>query len=1030
MQTPSNLTHTASDLLSYEPFIRSIARSLISNEDQIGDVVQETWLRALKKPSREAGSIKSWLGRVTRNLALDQKRREGARKTREVAAARDESVLDDEKDLTLHSKIVEGVLTLEEPYKSVVILHYYRGMKLAEVARKLDRNSATVRSQLKRAHDMLRGKLDSDYGGDRATWMALCVPLASKHAGVSASGVAVKVAVLLMVAAAIVAGSRAWMDDSNANIEHETAVLAGPEGAQRVNPNSEIAATRELSADRTALSVGEHILVTLDGEPVEGADVWCLDATLVTQEAVETDPSIQMDVEKLFATLGTHVKSDKDGMVQLERPGGEFALLAAKGSYRKTLGASQTTASRIAIELEKVAAIYARVLDQSNEPVSDVPVVICATSFDPPQGMDIDSHSFDMFTRRTDSPTGVAVFRGIEELSITELDGVPRSGLEFPWGVRLRIPGLESQVNEARLHADSDEPVVLRLPPTGSLIVRSVDTNGKTLLVPGSVTVQGVGGSKNYLTEALVDGVARFPFVAVGSQLEVTLAIPELGVNRKRDCGGPAKDGGTRTLNVHRPASAELTGQLVSPTGEPLADAKVRLSVFDEDYRKVHWAELKTDATGAFSAEVRPELIGNRVRITVVRYGSAPGVAVAELEDLTSLSPSTTDLGVVHLRKYRRGITGRCVDTKGSPLAGIELTAQQLPGFDGSGATTNAKGRFSLPGIFPDVATINTRKGTDLILPEPHFVGNEQHDIELVLIQGGSIDGAIAVSDEMEPGQVTVLAYDESQTSPTGISYSALTSCDAKTGAFTLSGLRSGFYRIEFWLNGVLLGKLDRVEVVVSESSNDPRVELVDLLESTESVHFRIVDSAGKPARVGSAVGYALADGKQIGMAINERGGGMNILFKSSPDALIYVSRSGCRGVFLTVEEATGDIVLEPGIPVELNTLQRLKMRRGESTYTFSLRRIEDDPRHADLQRSVGIPSALMKSGTASVRFPAPGRYELCYSRQKSAGSGGLMVASADTSVPSTVEGEFVIEVPESSTTVSIDVTLPEKLPE
>ncbi len=1024
MHSSSNLTHTASDLLSYEPFIRSIARSLISNEDQIGDIVQETWLRALKKPPREAGSIKSWLGRVTRNLALDQKRREGTRKSREVAAARDESVLDDEKDLALHSKIVEGVLALEEPYKSVVILHYYRGMKLAEVARKLDRKSATVRSQLKRAHEMLRGKLDSDYGGDRATWMALCVPLASKKAGVSASGVALKAAVVLMVAAAIVAGSRAWMEDSNANGEHETAVLARPEDSERVDANAEFAAADRSAAigDRTALGTADHVFVSLDGEPVEGAEVWCLDLSLVTREVFEADPDFMTDGELLFAALGTQSTSNAEGHAGLVRPSGDFAVLVTHGSYLKALDAELTKVSPIEVELEKVAIVSARAIDRSNQVIGGVPVVLMAEIENPDRDDMSGPERYDLMTRNTDAEAGIAFFRGFDNSFPDEL--------KPQWSLRLLIPGMSTTKRPFALERGSDDPIDLRFGDTGTLVVRGLDENGAPILLPGTVTVHGLGDSGHYLTEPLVDGSAGFPFVGVGSQLSVTLAIPELGATWKREIDGPANLGATVTCDIQRPSGPTMTGRILGDSGSPLANAKVRLSIFDEEFRHLHRTEIKTDANGGFTAEVKPELVNTHVYLTFVHYGWGNGTFVAEQKEQTLLSSMTTELGEVRLLEYRHGIEGRCVNADGEPLAGIELSAQQIPGFGGSGATTDEEGKFRLPGIFSEDAAVETERAKEWLLRDPFPVPADANSVEIVLIRAGSIEGAVQLEEQLDPGRVIVVAYDESKGDAAGVRWSAFTYCEAESGKYTLPGLGSGTYRVQFSLDGVLLRKIEGVEVTESQSSNDPRVKLVDLLESTESVHFRVVDSTGKPARVGSAVGYALAGGERVGMAINERDGDMNLMFKSSPDATIYVSRSGCRGVFLTVEEATGDIVLEPGIPVELNTLQRLKLKRGEDTYTFSLRRIEEDPRCKDLNRSVGIPSALMKNGTATVHFPAPGRYELCYSKQSSAGSGGLMFASADTSVPSTVEGEFVIDVPESSSTVPIDITLPEKLPE
>ena len=48
-------------LLVHEPFLRSVARALLAGDPRVDDVVQETWLAALKSSPRSPGATRFWL---------------------------------------------------------------------------------------------------------------------------------------------------------------------------------------------------------------------------------------------------------------------------------------------------------------------------------------------------------------------------------------------------------------------------------------------------------------------------------------------------------------------------------------------------------------------------------------------------------------------------------------------------------------------------------------------------------------------------------------------------------------------------------------------------------------------------------------------------------------------------------------------------------------------------------------------------------------------------------------------------------
>jgi len=185
-------------LLAHEPFVRAVVRDILKDEHRAQDVLQETWIRALHNGPRQSGSLKGWLASVARRLALDQHRGDSRRERRERETARGEAL---ESVDALHARleaqreVVDAVLALEEPYKSVVLLAYYEQLAPQAIGERLGRSSATVRSQLSRAHEILRRKLDAHHGGDRSAWAGVLLPWAvatkSKAGVLVAAGIGV-----------------------------------------------------------------------------------------------------------------------------------------------------------------------------------------------------------------------------------------------------------------------------------------------------------------------------------------------------------------------------------------------------------------------------------------------------------------------------------------------------------------------------------------------------------------------------------------------------------------------------------------------------------------------------------------------------------------------------------------------------------------------------------------------------------------------------------------------------------------------
>src|SRR5690349_11176777 len=165
-------------LLAQTAWVRRLARSLARDEASADDLVQETFVAALRRPPGGAvsdGRLRAWFGFVLRNMAIRRTRselRRGEREQRSLEAGRTDSDERAEELEELRAELFRHVKALAEPARQVVLLRYFEELDSAEIARRLGVPDSTVRNRLKRALAELRERLQRDHGPD---WRNLCL---------------------------------------------------------------------------------------------------------------------------------------------------------------------------------------------------------------------------------------------------------------------------------------------------------------------------------------------------------------------------------------------------------------------------------------------------------------------------------------------------------------------------------------------------------------------------------------------------------------------------------------------------------------------------------------------------------------------------------------------------------------------------------------------------------------------------------------------------------------------------------------
>ncbi|MFG0317242.1 MAG: RNA polymerase sigma factor, partial [Planctomycetota bacterium JB042] len=205
-----NETMDPEQLLSHRGFVRGLARRLLLDESRVDDVEQQTWVAALGGGPREPSRLRGWLAAVTRNFARRALRDEELRRRREAEAESPPPLPPAEEFLALEARrreVVEAVMRLDEPYRTVVLLRWFKELPPKAIARRLDLPVETVKTRLKRGHERLRLDLDARHGGDRAAWCAWLVPLVRPEgAAAGAIGAALSGATAMKATAAWVGG--------------------------------------------------------------------------------------------------------------------------------------------------------------------------------------------------------------------------------------------------------------------------------------------------------------------------------------------------------------------------------------------------------------------------------------------------------------------------------------------------------------------------------------------------------------------------------------------------------------------------------------------------------------------------------------------------------------------------------------------------------------------------------------------------------------------------------------------------------
>ena len=148
---------------AYAPGMYSMARRMLASSSHAEDVLQETFVEVIRKIESYRGEAElgHWIKRIAVNKCLMHLRSAwvSRRAADDSAIERAENMAGNDKDLALD--LEQALRLLPDTSRAVVWLHDVEGYTHKEIGGLMGRTTSFSKSQLARAHERLRGLLES-----------------------------------------------------------------------------------------------------------------------------------------------------------------------------------------------------------------------------------------------------------------------------------------------------------------------------------------------------------------------------------------------------------------------------------------------------------------------------------------------------------------------------------------------------------------------------------------------------------------------------------------------------------------------------------------------------------------------------------------------------------------------------------------------------------------------------------------------------------------------------------------------------
>ncbi len=663
-------------LAAQTEWMRRLARRLVGDPHAADDLAQEACLAALERPPVRVGSTRAWLVGVLKNLVRQRGRGEARRGGRESAAARSEALPSTcalVEEIAVQREMVDAVLALDEPFRTAVLLRFYRELPLKRVAEVQGVPLSTAHARVKRGIELLRERLDANHGGDRRAWATAFLPLAPLARGGGGltppivesviGAMTVSTAAKLAVVSVVVAGGAlgVWMAQGTDGEAAERVVRQGTPAPEPEQPKPVDAGVLSDAKVSERVAVAGETEATAPVEDAPGAETVFFGGRVIR---LDRRPVAGIRVVVHGADGAAEASATTDA-------GGRFEMVHS--AKRSTLVVDDP--------------VYATVLPGSTPSEPDAEASIVVAERRPVGGVVVDETGTPIAGAELSVQPSTAVFREYRHVhrfhtplpgrkATTDAEGrflledVAAGDWGFLWvehdsyaSERVRLPE----------HADLDVEIVLYAPE---------DAVWGTVIDSVGAPVEGAHvslGGPSVRTE--VDGTFR-----VDRRLgkDVLVAVKEGHLPARMEDAGELQSPVVLQLGG---APLEITGRVVDEEGKPRAD----VVVFLRDPTHFGMVEfVSADSSYFFPVHLEDLLAGERSRRGartddkgVFRFGGVEDRGYR----LQALAPRNLELGpewevaggardvelLFPREPDRSRVAGRVVSLGGEPLAGVKV---------------------------------------------------------------------------------------------------------------------------------------------------------------------------------------------------------------------------------------------------------------------------------------------------------------------------------------------------------------------
>lgn len=148
----------------YKSYLYKMAFLYVKNEQDALDIYQETIYKAyanlpnLKKPS----FFKTWITRILINSANDKLNLKSKQEVVNIDVLNNTCISTDSVSIEEKIDLYDAIDSLDEKYKTPIILMYFHGMSIKEISKIMDCRENTVKSYIHRAKGILLKSLKEE----------------------------------------------------------------------------------------------------------------------------------------------------------------------------------------------------------------------------------------------------------------------------------------------------------------------------------------------------------------------------------------------------------------------------------------------------------------------------------------------------------------------------------------------------------------------------------------------------------------------------------------------------------------------------------------------------------------------------------------------------------------------------------------------------------------------------------------------------------------------------------------------------